>query len=651
MCKKIEIIKVILISMIFLIFLSYCQKPDEFTVSSPNKKISVTLRMADDSTALYRIAYEDSLVLREGKLGLVRDDGNFSEKLTLESVSGIKTVEFDYVMLHGKKRHCHHKGIQRVFHLQNSLRQKMDVVFRVSNDGVAFRYVFPEKSDEIKKIIREISEFHFPSDTRAFISPMSEAKSGWNRVNPSYEEHYTQGVPIDSLRYSEPGWVFPALFQSGEFWFLISETAPNRNYCGCRLQQDTSSHVFFVDFPQKPESIFSGPLYPESTLPWKTPWRIIAIGKGLQPIVESTLGTDLAEPCRLDSLSFVKPGRASWSWVLLKDDSTIYEVQKRFIDYAADMSWEYCLIDAYWNTQIGYEKIQELADYAKNKGVGIFLWYNSAGDWNTTPLQPKNKLLTHEDRMQEFHKLKEMGIKGVKVDFFGGDGQSVMAYYQDIFEDAARFDLMVNCHGATLPRGWQRTYPNLVTAEAVRGFEYVTFDQIDADLEPNHACMQPFTRNVFDPMDFTPVCFSEVPNIKRVTSNGFELVCSVIFCSGIQHFAETPQGMARVPEYVKHFMREVPVVWDEIRFIDGYPGKLVVLARRSEAYWYIAGINGENVKKSLQLDMGFLDSKRKGIMISDGENNRSFLFKRVQVDPKSPFKVNLAGNGGFVMKL
>jgi hypothetical protein len=315
------------------------------------------------------------------------------------------------------------------------------------------------------------------------------------------------------------------------------------------------------------------------------------------------------------------------------------------------MGWEYCLIDAYWDTRIGYDRIAELADYAAVKNIGLLLWYNSAGNWNTTPQTPKNKLLTHEDRVKEFGRLKRMGIKGIKVDFFGGDGQSMMAYYQDIFEDAAKLNLWVNCHGATLPRGWQRTYPNLLTAEAIRGFEYVTFEQGNADLEPNHCCTAVFTRNVFDSMDFTPVCFTEVPNIKRVTTNGFELALAVIFTSGIQHYAQTPEGMAAMPAYIKDLMKEIPSHWDESRFIDGYPGKLVVIARKFKNKWYVAGINGENVEKSINLDLFFLKDIKAGMLVTDGADNRSFSLQNITITQGKPLGIKLKGYGGFVIRV
>jgi alpha-glucosidase len=638
-------------TLLLFIFCMYpCSaKENEYSIDSPNRKISVFFRLSDEKNACYRVEFSDAAVLGESKLGIIREDEDFSKDLSLESVSDVEVIKADYEMVQGKKRHYSYLANRRIFHLTNASGKKIDIIFQVSNDGVAFRYYFPEKSKKVKKIKEETTSFNFIQGTKAWIQPIAEAKSGWCQTQPSYEEHYKQGIEIDKLPRNDAGWVFPAIFNYDKYWLLISETAPDRNYCGCRLKQYSAGNEFFIGFPQSAEIFPDGAVNPESKLPWLTPWRIIAVGNSLKTIVESTLGTDLANPSRMKDISFVMPGRASWSWVMLKDDSVVYDVQKRFIDFAADMGWEYCLIDANWDTQIGYDKIKELAKYAKKKKVGLILWYNSAGNWNSVSYHPKDKLLTHKDRLKEFSKLKEMGIKGIKVDFFGGDGQSVMAYYQDIIEDAAKFNLSVNCHGATLPRGWQRTYPNLLTVEAIKGFEYVTFEQGNADLEPNHCCVLPFTRNVFDPMDFTPVCFSEVPNIKRVTTNGFELALSVIFASGIQHFAQTPEGMAAVPIYVKNFMREIPSSWDDTRFIDGYPGKLAVFARRFKNKWYIAGINGEDIEKNIDLDLSFLKN-RKGVLITEGTDNRSFDVQKITISPRKPLGIKLKGNGGFVIK-
>jgi hypothetical protein len=650
--KRWDSIIIVYVKILFiLISYSFSLKASEHILESPDDNIAVYFGISGEKNAYYRVTYCDTVILQNSKLGIIREDHDFSSNLTLLFATPPEIVQANYEMLQGKRRHCSYLAYKRTFQLKNSSDQRMDILFQVSNDGVAYRYIFPGRSDEVKKIKKEISSFHFLPGTKAYIQPMAEAKSGWSQVNPSYEEHYQQGIDVNRLPYNKAGWVFPALLQFAEYWLLISETAPDRNYCGCRLQNDSASCEFFIGFPDARESFKGGPVNPQSKLPWSTPWRIIAIGKGLKAVVESTLGTDLAESCKLKDVSYVKPGQSSWSWVLLKDDSTVYHVQKRFIDLAADMRWEYCLVDAAWDVKIGYDKMAELAAYAAKKKVDLLAWYNSSGDWNTTPYTPKSKLLTHEDRMKEFSKLKEMGIKGVKVDFFGGDGQSVMGYYQDIFEDAAKCNLLVNCHGATIPRGWQRTYPNLLTMEAVRGFEFVTFDQYNADLQPNHSCMLPFTRNVFDPMDFTPVCFSEVPNIKRVTTKGFELALSVIFTSGIQHFAETPKGMAKVPAEVKKFLREIPAYWDDTHFIAGFPGKFVILARRYNSSWYLAGINGEQSEKDLDLKVPFFSKETKGIVIKDGADERTFDIKKIQVKPDNPLKIQMKGYGGFVIKL
>lgn len=327
------------------------------------------------------------------------------------------------------------------------------------------------------------------------------------------------------------------------------------------------------------------------------------------------------------------------------DNQTVYDVQKKFIDYAADMHWDYTLIDSMWDSQIGYEKIKELIDYAATKNIGILLWYNSNGDWNDAPQTPRHLMLTHESRVKEFARLREMGVKGLKIDFFGGDGKSMIAYYVDILKDAADYGLLINFHGATLPRGWQRTYPNLMTAEAIKGFEFTTFSQADQDAAPAHIATALFARNLFDPMDYTPMVFGDIPNIKRATRNGFELAESILFISGIQHFVEIPEGMATVPDYVKTFLQDIPRNWDDVKFIDGIPGKYVVIARKSGDAWYLAGINAEESDKALTLDLSFIGNK-KTALITDGATEREFTTMEIASDKATA--VTLKPKGGFV---
>jgi hypothetical protein len=625
------------------------EDPGPNRVASPDGRIVVDFRLDEAGKPRYAVTLDGWPVLRESRLGLVREDADFSRNLRLVGASDTEPVDDRYEILTAKRRRNHYRANRRVFQLATAAGAKMDVVFQVSNDGVAFRYEFPETSDDIHKLMEEVSSFHFPGGTDAWLQPMSVAKSGWSQVNPCYEEYYEKEIAVGTPSTMGAGWVYPALFRTGNTWLLVSECGLGRNYCGTRLRHESPGGEYTVGFADPREIFPGGPALSESTLPWHTPWRIVAIGS-LKTIAESTLGIDLADPAAVELGAEIVPGKASWSWVLLKDGATVNEVQKQFIDYAAEMGWRYCLIDALWDTQIGYDKVQELIDYAREKDVAILLWYNSAGDWNDTPQTPRNLMLTHESRVKEFERLKEMGVAGLKIDFFGGDGQSVIDYYLDILEDAAPYGLLINFHGCTLPRGWQRTYPHLMTMEGVRGMEFVTFEQGNADQEPSHAAMLPFTRNVFDPMDFTPVVVDRVPQIERRTTSAFELATAVLFTSGIQHYAETPDGMAKAPVYVREFMKHIPNVWDDTKFLDGYPGKFVVIARQGDGRWYVAGINGEDAERELALDLREFGIESLATLITDGDGgNLSFRQKQFALGDDDQLSILLKPRGGFVL--
>ncbi len=642
--KKILKITIILI----LFFNNYTFSIDRIlTINSPSKNILVELYLTSSGIPAYKVYHNNIEILELSLLGVKRADADFSKNLSLAGISDPKEIKEEYSLITGKKRYCVHHSFERAVLFKNINDECFEIIFRVSDDGVAFRYHFPEKIDKKVLIIGENTTFNFNRDTKAWLHPHCNAQTGWANTQPSYEEYYFQEVAVGTLSPFEGGWSFPALFKTNNTWILITETALTPDYCGTRLAQYSPDGEYSIAFPQSGERISSKDSYlPLISLPFYTPWRLLIIGT-LKTIVESTLVTDLAKLPEQNDYSYVKPGRSSWSWVLLKDDSTVYEVQKKFIDYASSMGWEYCLIDADWDKKIGFEKIKELVEYAKSKNVGILLWYNSSGSWNTTTYSPKNIMNKPEERKLEMEKISKIGVKGIKVDFWGGDGQSMIQYYFDLFKDAHEHKLMVNCHGTTIPRGWERTFPNLVSMESVRGFEFVTFAQENADSAPRHCTILPFTRNTIGPMDFTPVCFSEVPNIKRKTSNAFELALSVIFYSGIQHYAEIPSGMYKQPQYIIDFMKNVPVCWEETKFIDGYPGNYVVLARKGNNKWYIAGINALKNDISLQIDLLSLPISTKGILITDGDNDRSFSKNAITIT-KNVLNITIKPNGGFV---
>ena len=621
----------------------HCQQ-SKFIVASPDGATSVQIDIIADSCVKYSVFSGKEKVMDQSSLGIEMEDDDFTKELKLIQAHPQKRITESYQLMTGKRTDNTYEANEQTLTFINKNKRQLNIVFRVSNNGVAYCYQFPDTTQKVNKIVGEASSFKFIEGTIGWLSPMSVAKTGWCETNNSYEEHYSMAIKPGTPSPLGAGWVYPALFKYHDVWMLLSESNLDRHYCGTRLISGSDDNEYKIGFPDKREVFTNGNAFPESVMPWRTPWRIIAVGN-LSEVMESSLGTDLASPAIDGDFTWVKPGIASWSWIIEKDESVNYNTSHDYIDYASQMGWEYCLIDADWDRRIGYEKIAELSTYAQSKNVKLILWYNSSGDWNSTVYSPKSALLTRDGRRAEFKRISEMGISGVKVDFFGGDGQSMIAYYHDIFEDAAQYGLTVNCHGATLPRGWHRTYPNLVSCEAVKGMEFITFSQVDADKAPSHMVMQVFTRNVFDPMDFTPMNLSGIPGINRVTSSAFELALPILFTSGIQHLAETPKGMATMPDFVKTFLQHLPTQWINTRFIDGYPGKYVVMARQAADGWYVAAINAENEAQEIELDLNFIPSQAEGQMITNGVELNNFIVKSVTTQ----LKTKLMPKGGFVI--
>ena len=612
-------------------------------LSSPDGQLQVDVTLNAEGQLLYAVQRAGQPVLGPSRLGLVLEEADHANGLRGLVASPVRVHRERYTLYSGKRSQVAVLAHEQQFTVANAAGQPLVLTLRAANDGLALRYTVPGPGT--KHFKAELTEFAFAPDARAWLQPMSVAKTGWKRTNPSYEEHYQMDVPAGSPPPSPAGWVFPALFRAGANWVAITEAGMDGRFHASRLAAETRGGTYRIGGPEASEVFTGGHLLAQSDGPLSTPWRVLAVGP-LKTVMESTLGTDLAAPAVAVDRAALQPGPAAWSWALLKDEGTVFDVQKRFIDYAADMHWPYTLVDADWDRRIGDEKMKALADYARRKRVSMLAWYNSSGDWNDTPYTPKSALLTAADRQREFARLKALGVKGLKVDFFGGDGASMQAYYVDLLKETAAAGLLLNFHGATLPRGWSRTYPQLMTAEAVKGFEFATFSQGDQDRVASHAAMLPFTRNLFDPMDFTPMVFGDIPNIQRRTRNGFELAQSVLFLSGIQHYAETPEGMATVPAAVKTLLRELPRRWDEVRFLDGDPGHFVVIARRAGRQWFIAGLNANDTPREVSLDLAWL-GRRGGQLITDGTGPRDFS-EGTLAAPAA--RLTLAPKGGFVAR-
>ncbi len=650
---------------------------ESFVVMSPDQQVKVEVSTVDGGL-FYQLEHGADVVVNASELGLATNHGDlFGNFDSLKAQDQSHTISESYELSNGKQHTVQVEANQRRFWVTTDEGKVLELIFRVSNDGAAFRYHIPiqeaNEGDRLWQISEEKTEFVLNENTVAWIQPMPKAQTGWSNTQPSYEELYVHGMPLEQLHgfleehdneveaaadlvavYPYVGWIFPALFKMGDQsnpkWVLLSEAGVGRNYCGTRLVQEEAGNRFQIGFPMEAERVFDGPVKPESTLPWNTPWRLIVVGDTLATIVESTMGTDYAEPSTISDAEWVKPGRASWSWVGLKDESIRFDIQERYIRYAAEMGWDYTLIDVNWDHTIGYDRIRNLVEIGNELGIGILLWYNSSGPWNITEYTPKSALLSATSRNEEFERISSLGVKGVKIDFFPGDGQSVMNYYHDLFTSAAEYKLMVNTHGTTLPRGWQRTYPNLVTMESVRGMEFITFSQDNADQAPKHLATLPFTRNVFDPMDFTPMMFENPPGIKKHTLMGFELALPVLYQSGVQHLAETADGMAKQPDFVKKLLRNMPTVWDETKFIDGYPAKYAVVARRSGQFWYVAAINSLPESKAFYLELPNTDPGDIVEIYTDAMDENALSLTKGIVNESGKIEMTLKPNGGCVIR-
>ncbi|WP_225551295.1 glycoside hydrolase family 97 protein [Sphingobacterium bovistauri] len=615
-------------------------------IFSPSKNIEVSVWTNGQGEIQYQVKHRGAIVLETSQLGLITEQQNFASNLTYTSATANRLISEQYEAIQGKRKYNSYQANERILSWKNAQNKSVQIRFQVSDDGFAFQYLLPKYSTSSDLITAEKTSYNFLNTAKGWLQPMAIAKTGWEQTNPSYEEHYQKEIPVGTQESTKTGWIYPALFESKGNWVLITEAGLARNHCATRLHFESPNGEYRIAMPDQREVINDKNLFTKIDSDFESAWRVVAVGN-LKTIVESDLANAVVKKPILPFSSFVKPGKSSWSWINSKDDFIVYDEQKKYIDFAADMNWQYCLIDVNWDTKIGYEKIAELSKYAQSKNVGLLLWYNSAGDWNTVGYTPKNKLLTKESRREEFKKLQDLGIKGLKIDFFGGDGQSVIDYYIDILEDAAEYKLLLNFHGATLPRGWATIYPHLMTVEAVRGFEMVTFMQEDADREAEISSILPFTRNVYDPMDFTPMNLSTLKTkVQRKTTKSFELATSILFLSGIQHYAESPDGMEKVPEDIKNMLRKLPNQWDDSKFMSGYPGKDVVIARKGNDAWYVAGINGENKAKTLNLDLSQFKGNIKLKVTDNGSTDSFHIDKGIST---KQLTIPMKPNGGFVL--
>lgn len=581
------------------------------TTSGPDGNLKVNISVKQ-GIPHYSVTYKEKTILEDSPLGFVANVGDFSQEMTL---TGQEEGEVDkiYTQDRIKQRQIHYQAKRLTCTFTNQAQQAMRVTFCVSNHDIAFRYEMPRYGDTGSIVIeRETTAFDFPSFTTTFLSPQSDAMIGWKRTKPSYEEEYKAEAPLTAPSQYGHGYTFPCLFHVGEHgWALVSETGVDSKYCASHLSEASDGGRYTIAFPMPEENNGNGTVSPAFALPGATPWRTITVGENLRPIVETTIPWDVVEPLYTTEHTY-RMGRGTWSWILWQDGSINLDDQKKYVDLAAAMGYEYVLVDNWWDTHIGRQRMKELVDYAHSQKVDVFLWYSSSGYWNDIVQGPIHCMDNPILRKKEMKWLQSLGVKGIKVDFFGGDKQETLRLYESILSDADDHGLMVIFHGCTLPRGWERMYPNYVGSEAVLASENLIFQQHFCDQEAFNATLHPFIRNTVGSMEFGGTFLNRRLNRNndggslRKTTDIFQLATAVLFQNPIQNFALAPNNLTDAPTLCLDYMKQVPTTWDETRFVDGYPGKYVVLARRHGNTWYIAGINAQKEPLKLKLALPML---------------------------------------------
>jgi len=629
----------------------------EKTFQSPDGKMAVTVS-DQGGKATYQVTLDGTVFITPSPLGVKMNFADLSQGLTLKDCQ-TTTVKDEYSLKTIKQSHVSYEATEAVCQFTKDGKPALDVIFRVTGRDVAYRYkIYGSKKDMFSAVVEsEASSFVLPEGTTTFLCPQVKPMGGFARTYPSYETSYTWDDEMGKNGWGQ-GYTFPCLFKTPQGWVIISETGTDGNYVGCALKNDGGAK-YSIDFPQASEMDGWGTPNAKVALPALTPWRTMTIGTTLAPIVETTVANDLVQPKYKASKDYTY-GKGTWSWIIRMDGSCNYKEQKEYIDFSAALGYRSVLVDAHWDSQIGYDKVAELSRYAQSKGVGLFLWYNSNGFWNDAPQGPRHKMNKSSVRRQEMKWMQENGILGIKVDFFGGDKQVMMQLYEDILTDANEFGLQCIFHGCTLPRGWERMYPNYVASEAVLASENLSFGQGACDAEAKNGCTHVFIRNTVASMDWGGSALNKRYSTGndhgtyRRTSDVYALATAVLFQSSVQHFALAPNNLEDAPAWAIDFMKQVPTNWDEVRFIDGYPGKYAIIARRAGDTWYIAGINAEKqpLKKVLSLPM-FVKDTQLTVYADDAKytNDPNVVgsVKTVKQNKKQQMNIVIPENGGIVI--
>lgn len=662
----------LLFSLAFM--MSVTMMADDKVVSSPDGRLVVTIS-CNDGIASYGVKYDGMEVLKASSLGLKTNVGDFTKGLKMLADEQRETLRYAYLLSRSKYSSVSVVANQLKVNFETEAKIPMSIVFCVKDNDVAFKYQLgrgPKDNPKCAVVYEETTAFNFPDETRTFLCPQITPMTGWERTKPSYEEEYEADAPMNQKSKFGVGYTFPCLFRvpqissangklvpQTKLWILVSETGVSSAYCGARLSDYESGRGYTVAYPQKGENNGFGSEFAGIMLPGEMPWRTITVGNNLKPIVETTVPFDFVKPLYEPSINY-QPGRYTWSWLVWQDNSINYDDQVKFIDLAAAQGYEYTLVDNWWDTQIGHEKIEKLSEYAQSKGVHLMLWFNSNGFENDAPQGPRNIMSNSIARKKEMAWMKKIGVKGIKVDFFGGDKQETMRLYEEILSDANDYGIQVIFHGCTLPRGWERMYPNYVGSEGALASENVYFTDYHAKKEGFEMTMHPFSRNAVAAFDWGGVIMNRYlsrdnkSRHQRFTSDVFEMATAITNQCSVNCIAMQPNNLNELPQFELDFLRQIPTSWDETRFIDGYPTRYAVIARRTGNQWYVGGLNGTDQPITLTLQLPMFAGKTIQYYLDEPKKADEILptsaLKSLKVNKKGEAKVTIQPMGGIILR-
>jgi len=609
----------------------------EWLLESPDKKCEIIVSL-DSGRLSYHTSLDGKAVIQKSPLGLKRDDQDFENDLAFERAGKVEKDREKYELFAGDQPQVNHRVNFRELVFRNANGLPMELELAASDEGVAFRYRFTETNDAVRVVESESSGFAVPMNARGWLQPYHSA----GPYTPAYEDFFFPASPGDlppDSRQKAVGWAFPVLFHipDSAAWVLITEAGTDESYCACHLAPDSSNGVYHIAFPKADETTGGytnqfGP-EPQFTLPWTMPWRVMIMSQSAADIATSTLVTDLSAPSRIADTSWIKPGRASWGWWAYPDGPFTEKLFDEFTDFAVKMGWEYTLFDAGW----WKPGLKPIASYALSKGIKPLAW-NYAGDFYDP-----------EKRKAKLDEMAAAGIAGIKVDFWCSDRQEAIAAQQALMRDTAARKMVLNLHGCTIPRGWQRTWPNLLSTEAVLGDESYFYEPRYTEKAAELETVLPFTRNVCGPMDVTPIACSP-KKFDRTTTAAHELATALIFTSGIIHYADSPEFFESLPPEALKIFRDAPARWDETKCLVGEPGMVAVFARRSGKSWFIAGISGTTNSLPVTLDLSPYKKYRHRITVSEAADAKM----QVAVAPlgnSNQWQHLIPPRGGFILRL